>query len=114
VGIRGSDGRYYLYAHLSEVAPEITEGASVATAAVIGLVGNTGYGPDGHRDEFPPHLHLGIQDGAAWVNPFPIIRRLYQASVRSTARAERRLARLEQAGRTQEWERAAANLYADW
>jgi murein DD-endopeptidase MepM/ murein hydrolase activator NlpD len=113
VGIRGTDGRYYFYAHLSEVGPGITEGSLVETGGWIGRVGSTGYGPPGERDRFPPHLHLGIQEGGAWVNPYPLVRRLYEASARATARGERRLARLARAGDEEGWERVVATLYAD-
>ncbi len=113
IGIRGQDGRYYFYAHLSGVAPGIGVGTAVRPGTVLGLVGNTGYGPPGHRDEFPPHLHLGIQEGATWINPYPTVRRLYAASARSTARGERRLARLASQGRGRMFDRVASRLYAD-
>lgn len=113
VGIRGHDGRYYFYAHLSSLAPGMTEGAAVEAGDTLGAVGNTGYGPPGHRDEFPPHLHLGIQDGEEWVNPHGEVRRLYRAAATVTARAERRLARLAEARRAEEWERLAGRLYAE-
>ncbi|MDQ3964283.1 MAG: M23 family metallopeptidase [Actinomycetota bacterium] len=79
VGVRGSDGRYWFYAHMSDFAPGITVGRRVAAGAVLGRVGNTGYGEDpGHNDEFTYHLHLGVQDpGGAWLNPYPLMRALY-------------------------------------
>lgn len=109
VGVRGADGRYYFYAHLSSIPPGIGEGARVQAGAVLGRVGNTGYGPPGHTDEFPPHLHFGIQDGAEWVNPYPAVRRLYRRAAASTGRAEERLSRLE----GEAFERLAARVYAD-
>ena len=112
VGVRGTDGRYYFYAHLSAVAPGRAAGQSVRMGTVLGRVGNTGYGPPGHEDEFPPHLHVGIRD-ADWVNPYPLIRRLYKRSVRATLRAERRLAALARAGDEESFDRLAARLYAD-
>ena len=112
VGIRGADGRYYFYAHLSEVAPDIAPGVALETGHTLGRVGNTGYGPPGHRDEFPPHLHLGIMEGGEWVDPYSEVRALYRVAARRTARAERRLARLAAAGRAEKFERAAASLYA--
>src|SRR5918996_2483709 len=45
VGVRGADGRYYFYAHLSDVAGGISVGAGVRPGTVLGRVGNTGYGP---------------------------------------------------------------------
>lgn len=108
----GSDGRHYFYAHLSEVAPDVVPGAALDVGHRLGRVGNTGYGPPGHRDEFPPHLHLGIMEGGEWVDPYPEVRALYRAAARRTARAERRLARLAAAGQAEEFERAARRLYA--
>jgi peptidoglycan LD-endopeptidase LytH len=84
VGIRGDDGRYWFYAHMRRFAPGLTEGQSVAAGDTIGEVGNTGYGEDpGHFDEFTYHLHVGIQEpDGTWVDPYPLLRRLYQATVR--------------------------------
>ncbi|HEV3472637.1 MAG TPA: M23 family metallopeptidase, partial [Actinomycetota bacterium] len=53
VGIRGSDGRYWFYAHMRRFAPGIGVGRTVDAGDVLGEVGNTGYGEDpGHDDEF--------------------------------------------------------------
>jgi murein DD-endopeptidase MepM/ murein hydrolase activator NlpD len=112
VGVRGVDGRYYFYAHLSKVQPGIAVGASVGAGTVLGLVGNTGYGAQpGHRDEFPPHLHFGIEVGSQWVNPYPTLALLYAASVRTTARWQADLDRLARAGKAGAWDRAAADVY---
>ncbi|MGH2698398.1 MAG: M23 family metallopeptidase [Actinomycetota bacterium] len=83
VGIRGDDGRYWFYAHLSE-APSVAEGQRVDAGDPIGKVGNTGYGPrPGHKDEFVAHLHIGIQEpSGAWVNPYPLMKRLYEDAQR--------------------------------
>jgi murein DD-endopeptidase MepM/ murein hydrolase activator NlpD len=113
VGVRGTDGRYYFYAHLSAVAPGIAVGASVRAGEVLGRVGNTGYGDPGHEDEFPPHLHFGIQDGAAWVNPYPLVARLYREAVVVTRRVERELERLAAQGRRKDHQRLAATVYSD-
>jgi murein DD-endopeptidase MepM/ murein hydrolase activator NlpD len=84
VGVRGVDGRYWFYAHLRSFAPGLGIGSPVATGQRLGEVGNTGYGATpGHRDEFTYHLHLGIQEtDGTWVNPYPLVRRLYDAAVR--------------------------------
>ncbi|MDQ4065789.1 MAG: M23 family metallopeptidase, partial [Actinomycetota bacterium] len=86
VGIRGSDGRYWFYAHLSAFPPELGPGDSVAAGDVIGAVGNTGYGDDpGHSGEFIYHLHVGIQEpGGRWVNPYPLMKRLYDAALKKS------------------------------
>jgi murein DD-endopeptidase MepM/ murein hydrolase activator NlpD len=113
VGVRGTDGRYYFYAHLSEVGPGIEAGAPVRAGAVLGRVGNTGYGNPGHEDEFPPHLHFGIQEGAGWVNPYPLVDRLYRGAVTVTRRVERRLERLAAQGRRRAYQSLVASVYAD-
>jgi murein DD-endopeptidase MepM/ murein hydrolase activator NlpD len=111
VGVRGVDGRYYFYAHLSKIQPGIVVGASVGAGTVLGLVGNTGYGPPGHRDEFPPHLHFGIEAGTTWVNPYPTLVLLYAATVRTTDRWQANLDRLAGDGKSVAWNRAAADAY---
>jgi murein DD-endopeptidase MepM/ murein hydrolase activator NlpD len=111
VGVRGLDGKYYFYAHMSRVDPDVRVGASVVPGDVLGLVGNTGYGPPGHEDEFPPHLHLGIEGPAGWENPYPLLSRLYGASVRATSRGERRLAELGREGNAAAFDRLAERLY---
>lgn len=85
VGIRGSDGRYWFYAHLGRFAPGISAGSRVAAGTTIGFVGNTGYGNSpGHSGEFIYHLHIGIQEpDGTWTNPYPLMRSLYRAAVRS-------------------------------
>jgi murein DD-endopeptidase MepM/ murein hydrolase activator NlpD len=112
VGVRGTDGKYYFYAHMSRVAPGITVGASVEAGDVLGLVGNTGYGPPGHDDEFPPHLHFGIEGPGGWENPFPLVRMLYRRSVASTTGMERRLVGLGLGVRRVAFDRLEARLYA--
>ena len=79
VGVRGDDGRYWFYAHLSGFGRGIVAGARVSAGTVLGRVGNTGYGNrPGHDDEFTWHLHVGIQEpDGTWVNPFPLLKRLY-------------------------------------
>jgi murein DD-endopeptidase MepM/ murein hydrolase activator NlpD len=113
VGVRGVDGRYYFYAHLSKLQPGIVVGATVDAGTVLGLVGNTGYGPPGHRDEFPPHLHFGIEAGAQWVNPYPTLVLLYAATVRTTDRWQATLDRLARDGKSEAWGRAAADVYVN-
>jgi len=113
VGVRGVDGLYYFYAHLSKVQPGIVEGARVDAGTVLGLVGNTGYGQPGHRDEFPPHLHFGIQAGSEWVNPYPTLVFLYAAMVRTTLKWQATLDGLARDGRSAAWHRQGAQIYMD-
>ena len=91
VGVRGDDGRYYFYAHLSAIAPGIVPGAPVDAGTRLGDVGNTGYGPPGRTDEFPPHLHFGIDGPDGWVNPFPLVTEWYRRATTVTGRLERAL-----------------------
>ncbi len=111
VGVRGADGKYYFYAHMSEVAPDIGVGVPVEPGDVLGRVGNTGYGDPGHEDEFPPHLHVGIEGPAGWENPFPMVRDLYRRSVGATTRGEARLASAAAGGDQAAWDRVAGRLY---
>jgi murein DD-endopeptidase MepM/ murein hydrolase activator NlpD len=113
VGVRGADGNYYFYAHLSAFAPGIAVGARVKPGTVLGLVGNTGYGDLGHEDEFPPHLHFGIQ-AADWINPYPLLVRLYLRSASVTESKERRLSRLGVEGRRRAFADIVDELYADF
>ncbi len=86
VGVRGDDGRYWFYAHMRDFADGLAVGTRVESGAVLGEIGNTGYGAEeGHDNEFTYHLHLGIQEpSGVWVNPYPLLRRLYLRSVEAT------------------------------
>ena len=110
VGVRGTDGRYYFYAHLSSTAPDLRPGVPVRAGSVIGAVGNTGYGPPGRRDMFSAHLHFGIEGPSGWVNPYPTISSLYRKTVGLHRRGERALEALAAAGDREEWRRAARDL----
>jgi len=114
VGVRGADGRYYFYAHLAEIARGIVPGARVRAGDYLGRVGNTGYGADpGHRDEFAPHLHFGIQaaNDGPWVNPFPTLVSLYSATARADQKAQGMLDRLAASSNRAAWDRVVARLY---
>ena len=112
IGVRGDDGRYYFYAHLSWVAPGIHVGAPVMPGGMPGRVGNTGYGDPGHKDEFPPHLHFGIEVGPAWVNPHPLLVSLYDATVKANARSRTELDGLVARRAWARWERGAERIYS--
>lgn len=76
--IRAGDRLYY--AHLDE-PPPVSPGDRVEAGDVIGTMGDTGYGPEGTRGQFPPHLHLGWYDASGGraeapsgaMNPFPLL-----------------------------------------
>jgi murein DD-endopeptidase MepM/ murein hydrolase activator NlpD len=111
VGIRGVDGRYYFYAHLSAVASGVTLGAHVVTGQMLGRLGNTGYGPPGERDQFPPHLHFGIMVETQWVDPYGTLVSLYDAAVKADARGQASLAALSAAGKRSAWQLEASKLF---
>ena len=110
VGVRGADGRYYFYAHLANIEPSVVPGATVSAGEILGTVGNTGYGGPGHRDEFPPHLHFGIEaaDGSEWVDPYGTLVSLYAATVRAQTRWQARIDDLAASGDRAAWEREVA------
>lgn len=100
VGVRGIDGRYYFYAHLiRSFGPGIVKGARVTAGQVLGRLGNSGYGPEGTDDEFPPHLHFGLQ-GRTWQNPQAILEALYKAEVETIRASLTRIDDLEGTMRT--------------
>lgn len=111
VGIRGADGRYYFYCHLSSIAPGIGPGVRVHTGQLLGGVGNTGYGPPGRRDQFPAHLHFGIEAGSEWVNPYPTLVSLYAAAVDRGSRDQAALDSLAARGDRGGWERRVAKAF---
>lgn len=78
LGIRSSSGLYYYYAHLDSYADGLAVGDTVRAGEVIGLMGDTGYGPEGTRGKFAVHLHFGIyvtEDGQEKsINPYPALR----------------------------------------
>jgi murein DD-endopeptidase MepM/ murein hydrolase activator NlpD len=114
VGVRGTDGRYYLYCHLAQVAPGIAPGVRVSSGTYLGRVGNTGYGSEpGHRDEFAPHLHFGIEapNDGPWVNPYFLLRALYSATVRADQDGQAAVDRLARSGNRSAWARAVDRLY---
>ena len=59
VGITSNSGIYYYYAHLDSFA-SIKKGDYVKAGQLIGFMGDTGYGPEETKGNFPVHLHVGI------------------------------------------------------
>ncbi len=74
IGIRGDDGIYYYYAHMSRYAPGFEIGDRVQTGDIIGYVGDSGYGPEGTTGEFVPHLHFGMYEKDEAVSPYPFLK----------------------------------------
>ncbi len=79
IGIRDVYNTYQYYAHLNYFVKGLSVGDIVEPGQVIGYVGSTGYGKEGTRGKFPPHLHYGFYkfDGRKeWsFNPYPYLRR---------------------------------------
>lgn len=56
------EGDLLYYAHMKAPGPSVEPGQQVSAGDQIGVVGNTGYGPEVTEDEFEPHLHFGWYD----------------------------------------------------
>lgn len=66
IGLRGADGLYYYFAHLSAYAPELKEGKLIRKGELLGYVGHTG-----NAQNTPDHLHFGIRaPNGQWFNPY--------------------------------------------
>lgn len=81
IGIRASSGAYFYYAHLESYATGIKKGDKIKAGQLLGLMGDTGYGPEGTTGMFDVHLHLGIYvdtpSGELSVNPYYILKYLH-------------------------------------
>lgn len=70
VWIKGTDGRYYFYAHLSSINVQV--GQQVSAGQTVGGVGRTG-----NARTTPPHLHFSVnstpysEDGK--INPYQLL-----------------------------------------
>lgn len=78
IGVRGFGGGYFYYAHLSSYGKHFEVGDRVSAGELLGLMGDTGYGPEGTSGRFPVHLHLGIYIPTSHhqemsINPYPIL-----------------------------------------
>lgn len=81
IGIRSENGGYFYYAHLSSYAKDYNVGDIINAGEVIGLMGDSGYGPEGTVGQFDVHLHFGIyvkdSDGKeVSVNPYNVLKSL--------------------------------------
>ncbi|MGI6005113.1 MAG: M23 family metallopeptidase [Christensenellales bacterium] len=74
IEILAENGVRHYYAHMSRYAENINRGDTVEQGAVIGYVGDTGYGPEGTTGQFEPHLHFGLYDEKNRAfNPYPYL-----------------------------------------
>lgn len=88
IGIRATGGAYFYYAHLDRYTKDFQEGETVTAGTLLGFVGDTGYGEEGTRGQFPAHLHLGIYIRTEHyeelsVNPYWILRYMEQYRTRA-------------------------------
>lgn len=79
VGVRSPGGAYFYYAHLDENPVHLQKGDKIYAGDLIGRMGDTGYGEEGTRGQFPVHLHVGIAVKTAdqvefWMNPYPLLK----------------------------------------
>lgn len=79
IGLRTEHGGYFYYAHLSSYEKEFEIGEYVSAGDFLGYMGNTGYGEEGTKGQFPVHLHLGIYIQTATreelsVNPYWVLK----------------------------------------
>lgn len=77
VGITSGSGIYYYYAHLDSYA-NLKEGQKIKAGELLGYMGDSGYGPEGTKGQFPVHLHVGIyfvkEGREVSVNPYHVLR----------------------------------------
>ncbi len=79
IGIQSESGGYFYYAHLDSYAREFAVGELVYAGERLGMMGDTGYGPEGTRGQFDVHLHIGIYirtdlSEETSVNPYWVLR----------------------------------------
>jgi murein DD-endopeptidase MepM/ murein hydrolase activator NlpD len=70
VWIDHGDGLVSRYAHLSSIAPDIVEGATVTQGQVIATVGNSGTPSSLRSETYDVHLHLELWVGDHFVGQF--------------------------------------------
>jgi len=70
-------GTAFYYAHLQKYSQAFAKGGTIRQGQLIGYVGSTGYGPEGTKGRFLPHLHFGIYNTATstWTtqDPYPFL-----------------------------------------
>lgn len=86
LGIRGTNGCYYYYAHLYSYADGVEEGDHIKAGQLLGFMGDTGYSEkEGTTGNFDVHLHMGmyvtLKGKEVSVNPYFILKYLEQKKV---------------------------------
>lgn len=89
IGIRAEHGGYFFYyAHMDRYGNDIYEGKKIKAGEVLGYMGDTGYGEEGTRGQFPVHLHVGIalpvnEDMEEfWINPYWLLNYVEEVKVK--------------------------------
>lgn len=60
--VESNNGIAFYYAHMTGYAEGTEMGTHIKKGQLIGYIGSTGYGEEGTRAMFEPHLHLGMYD----------------------------------------------------
>ncbi len=87
IGIEAPSGAYFYYAHLDSYA-DIEVGDEIQAGTLLGFMGDTGYGEEGTRGQFPVHLHVGVyiypEGKETSVNPYWLLRYLENRKIKSS------------------------------
>lgn len=83
IGIRSPGGAYFYYAHLDSYSRSFKAGEEIKAGELLGFLGDSGYGEEGTRGQFAPHLHLGIyvetrEEPEYALNPYPVLQFLQE------------------------------------
>lgn len=85
IGVEAPGGAYFYYAHLDSYA-DIEVGDTVSAGDILGFMGDSGYGTEGTKGNFPVHLHLGIYlysgGKEVSVNPYWVLRYIENSKVK--------------------------------
>ncbi len=85
IGVEAPSGAYFYYAHLDSYA-SVEIGDEVQAGTLLGFMGDSGYGAEGTKGNFPVHLHVGIyiypEEKEMSVNPYWILRYLENRRVK--------------------------------
>ena len=85
IGIEAPSGAYFYYAHLDSYA-SVEIGDTIQAGALLGFMGDSGYGEEGTTGKFAVHLHVGIyiypEGQEMSVNPYWVLRYLENRRVK--------------------------------
>ena len=85
IGVEAPSGAYFYYAHLDSYA-SVEIGDEIKAGDLVGLMGDSGYGPEGTTGKFPVHLHVGVyiypEETEMSINPYWLLRYLENRRVK--------------------------------